>query len=225
MAGGSKARLEVRQAKLKDVRAIGDLVRRAYADLPAYTQGEIRGQINNYSQGCFVAVLDGKIVGYCASMRLDERVALSDHTWDEVTGNGLGSRHSSGAASLRRAPRAGRTVRPYRHRVRRPNARICARQAPQDQPRRQPAGISGADPRRQSARPRPALPACQRVRTGRYPSQISARRQGLARQRRAHGLAQSLCRRRRAQEAPPAPRRRGRPHRHLPVAGARGEGL
>lgn len=89
----SKARLEIRQTKLKDVRAIGDLVRRAYDDLPAYTQGEIRGQINNYPQGCFVAVLDGEIVGYCASMRLDERVALSDHTWDEVTGNGFGSRH------------------------------------------------------------------------------------------------------------------------------------
>ena len=26
-------------------------------------------------------------------MRLDERVALSNHTWDEVTGNGFGSRH------------------------------------------------------------------------------------------------------------------------------------
>ncbi|AWW75072.1 carbon-nitrogen hydrolase [Erythrobacter sp. KY5] len=89
----SKARLEVRQAKLKDVRAIGDLVRRAYDDLPAYTQGEIRGQINNYAEGCFVAKLDGEIVGYCASMRLDEKVALSDHTWDEVTGNGFGSRH------------------------------------------------------------------------------------------------------------------------------------
>lgn len=89
----SRARLEVRQASLADVRAIGDLVRRAYDDLPAYTQGEIRGQINNYPDGCFVAKLDGKIVGYCASMRLDERVALSDHTWDQVTGNGFGSRH------------------------------------------------------------------------------------------------------------------------------------
>jgi len=89
----SKARLEVRQAKLKDVRAIGDLVRRAYAELPAYTQGEIRGQINNYPEGCFIAKLDGKLVGYCATMRLDEDVALSDHSWDEVTGNGFGSRH------------------------------------------------------------------------------------------------------------------------------------
>ena len=74
MASRSTPRLEIRQAKLKDVRAIGDLVRRAYDDLPAYTQGEIRGQINNYPDGCFVALFDGAVVGYCASMRLDERV-------------------------------------------------------------------------------------------------------------------------------------------------------
>ena len=93
MATKTKARLEVRQAKLNDVRAVADLVRRAYDDLPAYTQGEIRGQLNNYPEGCFIAKLDGVIVGYCASMRLDERVALGDHSWDEVTGNGFGSRH------------------------------------------------------------------------------------------------------------------------------------
>ena len=93
MATNTKARLEVRQAKPKDIREIADLVRRAYDDLPAYTQGEIRGQINNYAEGCFIAKLDGTIVGYCASMRLDERVALADQSWDEVTGNGFGSRH------------------------------------------------------------------------------------------------------------------------------------
>lgn len=89
----SKARLEVRNARPGDVRAIADLVRRAYDDLPAYTHGEIRGQINNYPDGCFVARLDGKVVGYCATMRLAERVALADQSWDEVTGNGFGSRH------------------------------------------------------------------------------------------------------------------------------------
>lgn len=89
----TKARLEVRQAMPKDVRAIADLVRRAYDELPAYTHGEIRGQLNNYPEGCFIAKLDGKLVGYCATMRLDERVALADLTWDEVTGNGFGSRH------------------------------------------------------------------------------------------------------------------------------------
>ena len=63
----TKARLEVRQAKLKDVPEIAELVRRAYADLPPYTLGEIRGQLNNYREGCFVAKLDGEIVGYLSS--------------------------------------------------------------------------------------------------------------------------------------------------------------
>ncbi|MDX1703211.1 MAG: GNAT family N-acetyltransferase [Altererythrobacter ishigakiensis] len=90
----AKARLEVRQAELADVRAIADLVRRVYEDMPAYTHGEIRGQLNNYPEGCFVAKLDGKLVGYCATMRLSKRIALSSHSWDEVTGNGFGSRHN-----------------------------------------------------------------------------------------------------------------------------------
>ncbi len=95
MTTNSKARLEVRQATLKDVRGIADLVRRAYDDLPAYTHGEIRGQINNYPSGCFVAKLDGKVVGYCASMRLSEKLAFSNANWDEITGNGFGSRHNA----------------------------------------------------------------------------------------------------------------------------------
>jgi hypothetical protein len=85
-AGGSKpkARLEVRPARSGDVSGIAALVRRAYDDLPAYTSGEIRGQINNFPEGCFVAILDGTVVGYCASMQLAEELVLQPHTWDEI---------------------------------------------------------------------------------------------------------------------------------------------
>ena len=89
----TRARLEVRQAEPRDVAAIGALVKRAYTELPAYQLGEIRGQINNYGEGCFVAKLDGKLVGYCASMRLPGTLALKPHDWDTITGNGFGSRH------------------------------------------------------------------------------------------------------------------------------------
>lgn len=88
-----KARLEIRQARAGDVPGIAQLVRRVYDDMPAYTYGEVRGQLNNFPEGCFVAVLDGKIVGYCATMQMGEAVALSAATWDEITGNGYGSRH------------------------------------------------------------------------------------------------------------------------------------
>jgi predicted amidohydrolase/ribosomal protein S18 acetylase RimI-like enzyme len=89
----SKARLEVRQAKPADVAGIVALVDRAYDRLPGYSRGMIRGQINNYPEGQFVAVYEGKISGYCASMRIDERVALAPHSWDEITNDGFGSRH------------------------------------------------------------------------------------------------------------------------------------
>ncbi|MCB2045144.1 MAG: GNAT family N-acetyltransferase, partial [Novosphingobium sp.] len=89
----AKARLVVRQARPGDVPAIAALVRRAYDDLPPYTYGEIRGQLNNFPEGCFIAKLDGKLVGYCASMRVSQALALKPHTWNELTGNGYGSRH------------------------------------------------------------------------------------------------------------------------------------
>ncbi|HEX8261517.1 MAG TPA: GNAT family N-acetyltransferase, partial [Allosphingosinicella sp.] len=91
--GRRKARLEVRQAGQADVAGIVALVDRAYDRLSGYSRGMVRGQINNWPEGQFVAVYEGKIAGYCATMRLDERLALSPHSWDEITGDGFASRH------------------------------------------------------------------------------------------------------------------------------------
>lgn len=88
-----KRRLEIRSALVKDIRGIAALIRRVYTELPPYTLGEIRGQINNFPEGCFVALLDDEVVGYCASMQLPEPVVFADHDWDEISGNGYGSRH------------------------------------------------------------------------------------------------------------------------------------
>ena len=88
-----RRRLEVRNARARDIPGIAALVRRVYDDMPAYTHGEIRGQINNFREGCFVALLDEEVVGYCATMQVAESLAFQDHDWDEITGNGFGSRH------------------------------------------------------------------------------------------------------------------------------------
>ncbi|MEO8618396.1 MAG: GNAT family N-acetyltransferase [Sphingomicrobium sp.] len=88
-----KARLDIRQATPEDVPGIVDLVNRAYDDMPTYSPGEVRGQINNFADGCFVAVLDDRIVGYCATIRVKEARALAEHSWREMTGSGYGSRH------------------------------------------------------------------------------------------------------------------------------------
>lgn len=89
----SKARLEIRQAEIGDISRIAALAKRVYDEFVPYTRSEIRGQLNNYSEGCFVAILDNVLVGYCATMRIGGDKALRAHSWDEITGNGYGSRH------------------------------------------------------------------------------------------------------------------------------------
>ncbi|MEZ5853868.1 MAG: carbon-nitrogen hydrolase family protein [Hyphomicrobiaceae bacterium] len=89
-----QARLTVRRASLGDVEAVAALSRRIYHPLPALNAQMIRGQINNFPQGQFVAEYDGQVVGYCATFVIAERHGLAPHTWHEITGNGFASRHN-----------------------------------------------------------------------------------------------------------------------------------
>ncbi len=91
----SPATLDVRVAVPDDVPGILALICRAYPDFGNYSAGQVSGQINNFPEGQFVAVLAGEIVGYCASSRIDEAIALSPHDWATITGNGFGSRHDA----------------------------------------------------------------------------------------------------------------------------------
>ena len=91
----SPAKLEVRIASPADIPGILELIGRAYPGMGNYSAGQVSGQINNFPEGQFVAVLGGAIVGYCASSRIDEIVALAPHDWATITGNGFGSRHDS----------------------------------------------------------------------------------------------------------------------------------
>lgn len=86
--------LIIRQAELADVENIQALIKKVYKDLPPYSQNMLRGQINNFYDGNFVAEYNKKIVGYCASLRLEKDLALSKHSWKEVTGGGYGTTHN-----------------------------------------------------------------------------------------------------------------------------------
>jgi predicted amidohydrolase/GNAT superfamily N-acetyltransferase len=89
----TKPKLIVRNARPGDVEAVRRLCRKVYTDMDPYTGDQLRGQINNFPEGQFVAVYDDEVVGYCATFRIAEHIALSRHTWSEITGNGFASRH------------------------------------------------------------------------------------------------------------------------------------
>ncbi len=88
-----KIKLEVRQAKFSDIDGIHQLVSRVYKKMGPYPLDTIRGQINNFPEGHFVAVLNSQIIGYSASIILPEKEVLKHHNWKNVTGQGFGTTH------------------------------------------------------------------------------------------------------------------------------------
>lgn len=89
----TKPSLVVRNALLSDVPEIASLSKRVFGEGQASTQALIRGQINNFPEGQFIAEYEGALVGYCATFIIGEEPALKPHTWMEITGGGFGSRH------------------------------------------------------------------------------------------------------------------------------------
>lgn len=92
-----KATITIRNAIIKDAEGICQLSAKVYANtgMYPYSEGAITGQINHFPQGQFVVLVDEKIVGYCATFRISEDIALKQHNWTMITGNGYASRHDS----------------------------------------------------------------------------------------------------------------------------------
>lgn len=86
----SKAKLIIRQARASDAPAIARLSVKVYSVGDAFTRAEIRGQINNFPEGQFVAEYEGTVVGHCATMVLTAEQAFAQHNWEEISAGGYG---------------------------------------------------------------------------------------------------------------------------------------
>ncbi len=96
----TKPKLVIRQATLEDVPGIVALSRKIYGEDGGYVEGNVRGQINNFAEGQFVADYEGKIVGNCATFIISEDIALKPHSWTEITGGAFASRHNPDGDTL-----------------------------------------------------------------------------------------------------------------------------
>lgn len=91
---GVPPRLHVRNAELSDIARIVELSARVYGVDWGYSPEMLRGQMTRFPEGQFVAVHGERVVGYCATFRIDGQVALAPHTWAGITGGGFASRHA-----------------------------------------------------------------------------------------------------------------------------------
>jgi len=89
----AKAKLTIRPATQKDVPGIVSLSERTYGEAYGYLPEMVFGQLTRFPEGQLVAEYDGDIVGFCATFRIDENLAMRPHTWSEITGGGYASRH------------------------------------------------------------------------------------------------------------------------------------
>lgn len=88
-----RALLTLRQAERRDIEQIVALSARVYGEDFCYIPEMVSGQLAHFPEGQFVAEYEGQVVGYCATFRIAEEVALKAHTWRAITGGGYGSRH------------------------------------------------------------------------------------------------------------------------------------
>jgi predicted amidohydrolase/GNAT superfamily N-acetyltransferase len=92
----NKPRLLLRNATPQDIPGIHALTAKVYAALGPqgnYTTAQLRGHQHHFPQGQFVAIYDNAIVGYCATFRIGETLALQPHDWEGITGRGYAARH------------------------------------------------------------------------------------------------------------------------------------
>jgi len=89
----AKSLIELRAATYDDIPAIMALSEKVYNGFGYGLKEMIRGQITNFSDGCFVILISGKVVAYSASMLIKEEAAIKKHTWKEITGGGYGVTH------------------------------------------------------------------------------------------------------------------------------------
>lgn len=93
MPAEKKANLMLRNAVPGDIDELVNLTARVYGAESGHSADMLRGQQAHFPAGQFVAEYDGRIVGYCATFRIDEAAAMTPHSWNEITGNGYASRH------------------------------------------------------------------------------------------------------------------------------------
>lgn len=82
----------IRHMRRGDIPALDALQRASYPTLSELLQWKPKhweSQLETFPDGQWVAETDGEVIGLCANLRVSYETATSQHTWKEITDNGM----------------------------------------------------------------------------------------------------------------------------------------
>jgi GNAT superfamily N-acetyltransferase len=96
--------LIIRNITEKDIPHVVNLQKASFADMAAYgmiwPKSFLKSHIHIFPEGQFCAEIDERIVGSASSLMVSIEPKYMDHTWYDITGNGLFINHNYNADSL-----------------------------------------------------------------------------------------------------------------------------
>ena len=96
--------LIIRNISEKDIPHVVNLQKASFADMAAYgmiwPKSFLKSHIHIFPEGQFCAEIDERIVGSASSLMVSIEPKYMDHTWYDITGNGLFINHNYNADSL-----------------------------------------------------------------------------------------------------------------------------
>ena len=94
----------IRNVTKKDISKIVELQKASFPDMAAYgmiwPSSFLQSHIDIFPEGQFCAEVDGRIVGSASSLIVSLKPEHAEHTWYDITGEGLFTTHNPNADSL-----------------------------------------------------------------------------------------------------------------------------
>ncbi len=93
MTTSKRSRLLVRRMRKSDTRAIQDLQRRCFPDIPPWTDAQIKAQLDRFPEGQLVIEHGSKLVATSSSLIVSKEDVRSWHSFEAISGDGVISNH------------------------------------------------------------------------------------------------------------------------------------
>ncbi len=96
----SKASIEIRQLTIDDYNEVVEVQERCYKGIKPWTKTQFRSMLRHFPDGQMAVTYNGRVVGCSNALILDLDEYSRDHTWEEISDNGMIRNHDEDGDTL-----------------------------------------------------------------------------------------------------------------------------